>query len=121
MDVVLRDKNGRIVKDLTRDNFKLYETSKKLPIIFFEFVDAGKTRQSRRHPDEAIAPSPQGPSVADIRRIFAFVVDDRTIRNEDLTYVFSLKFFVPKSRMALSISSELELACKRFPVTVKIK
>ncbi|HET8670823.1 MAG TPA: hypothetical protein VFM05_09435, partial [Candidatus Saccharimonadales bacterium] len=29
--------------------------------------------------------------------------------------------FFPKSRMALSNSSELELACKRFPATVRIK
>ena len=87
MDVVVTDKNGRIVKDLTRADFELFENSKKLPISFFEFVDAGKTRQARRQPDEPSAPSPQGPSASDIRRIFAFVVDDLTIRNEDLAYV----------------------------------
>lgn len=87
MDVVVTDKNGRIVKDLTRADFELFENSKKLPISFFEFVDAGKTRQARRQPDEPSAPSPQGPSASDIRRIFAFVIDDLTIRNEDLAYV----------------------------------
>ena len=87
MDVVVTDKNGRIVKDLTRADFELFENNKKLPISFFEFVDAGKSRQPGQQLADAAMPSPQGPSIADVRRIFAFVVDDLTIRNEDLAYV----------------------------------
>ncbi len=87
LDAVVTDKNGRIVKDLTRADFELYENSKKQPISFFEFVHAGKSLRKGERASEITEPPPQGPSSADISRIFAFVVDDLTIRNEDLTYV----------------------------------
>ena len=55
MDVVVTDKNGRIVKDLTKADFELFENNKKLPVSFFEFVEraqnpptAPATRRGRR-------------------------------------------------------------------------
>lgn len=98
LDAVVTDKNGRIVKDLTRADFELYEVGKKQTISFFEFVEAGKNHRKGERASEITMPTPpQGPSSADVSRIFAFVVDDLTIRNEDLTYVREmLKNFVER-------------------------
>jgi VWFA-related protein len=89
VDVVVSDKNGRVVRGLTKNDFEVHESGKKQLINFFEFVDAAKTRSE---PSQGAAPpaqqqSGQGPGEADIRRIFAFVIDDLTIRFEDLTYL----------------------------------
>lgn len=89
VDVVVTDKNGRVVRGLTKNDFELHESGKKQLINFFEFVDATKARseQAQGAARPAQQPSGQGPSEADIRRIFAFVIDDLTIRFEDLTYL----------------------------------
>jgi VWFA-related protein len=86
LDVVVTDKNGRVVRGLTKDDFELYEDRKKQLISFFELVDAVKQRGSQPG-QPSVQPSAQGLSETDVRRIFAFVVDDLTIRYEDLTYV----------------------------------
>jgi VWFA-related protein len=87
--VVVTDRSGRVVSGLTADDFELFEGGKKQQIVFFEYV--GKVKQIRLKgeapkPEEAPLP-PQGPGEADLRRIIAFVIDDLTIRNEDLYYV----------------------------------
>lgn len=92
LDVAVTDKNGQAVRGLTKNDFELYEGGKKQLISFFEFVDAVKGQRSGRQaqgPDAVPSepPSAQGPGASDIRRIFAFVVDDLTIRYEDLTYL----------------------------------
>ena len=100
LDAVVTDRNGRIVKDLTRADFELYEVGKKQTISFFEFVEAGKNHRKGDRASDITEPTPQGPSSADISRIFAFVVDDLTIRNEDLTYVREmLKNFVERQML----------------------
>jgi VWFA-related protein len=88
VDVVVTDKNGRIVRGLTRDDFTLYDKGKKQEINFIDFVDAAagrRTRDGAGQADQTV--SPQGLSEADVRRIFAFVIDDLTIRYEDLSYL----------------------------------
>jgi VWFA-related protein len=86
LDVVVTDKAGKIVRGLPKDSFELYEKGKKQQISFFEYVDANKERTDRAsNPADRL--SGQGPSVADISRIFAFVVDDLTTRPEDLVYI----------------------------------
>jgi VWFA-related protein len=88
LDVVVTDKKGRVVTDLTKSDFELYENGKKQVINFFEFVEAPKRRQAGGAAKEARAPaSPQGPSIGDISRILAFIVDDLTIRVEDLVFI----------------------------------
>ncbi|HKF57478.1 MAG TPA: hypothetical protein VKJ45_18615, partial [Blastocatellia bacterium] len=81
LDVVVTDKNGRVVRGLTKDDFELLENGKKQEIKFLEFVDAGKGQQSGEAARAAAAeaartplPSTQGVSAAEVRRIFAFVV-----------------------------------------------
>lgn len=88
LDVVVTDRAGKIVKGLPKESFELYEKGKKQQIGFFEFVDANKesaNRASTSNPADRL--SGQGPGVADISRIFAFVVDDLTTRPEDLVYI----------------------------------
>lgn len=90
LDVVVTDKNGRVVRGLTKNDFELYESGKKQLISFFELVDTVKDRRQQQPPEgrpTTQQPSGQGPGQADINRIFAFVVDDLTIRFEDLIYV----------------------------------
>jgi VWFA-related protein len=82
LDVVVTDKNGRVVKNLTKDDFTINEAGKKQQINFFEFVDAaGGKIATTATPEEQ---KRQGLTEADVRRIFAFVIDDLTLRNEDL-------------------------------------
>src|SRR5215510_3891527 len=89
LDVVVTDKNGKIVRGLNKEDFELLENGKKQEIKFFEFVDAaGKgPRPAGAPPEAGREPTGQGPGAADVRRIFAFVVDDLTIRPIDLVYV----------------------------------
>ncbi|HXG94250.1 MAG TPA: VWA domain-containing protein [Blastocatellia bacterium] len=89
VDVVVTDKNGRVVRGLTKDDFTLYEKGKKQAISFFEFVDAVKGQQPGNTAKKTDLPveSPQGLSESEVRRIFAFVIDDLTIRYEDLSYL----------------------------------
>ncbi|HLG13263.1 MAG TPA: VWA domain-containing protein [Blastocatellia bacterium] len=90
LDVVVTDKKGRVVSGLGGNDFELSENGKKQQISFFEYVEAASGRrsaspfqQSGARP-EPIQDSPQGLGAGDIRRIFAFVVDDLTVRFEDL-------------------------------------
>jgi VWFA-related protein len=89
LDVVVTDKSGRIVRGLNKEDFTLYDKGKKQEINFVDFVDAVAGRRTpggvATGPDRTV--SPQGLSDADVRRIFAFVVDDLTIRHEDLSYL----------------------------------
>jgi VWFA-related protein len=86
LDAVVTDKNGKVVSGLSKDDFELYEGGKKQLITFFEFVPAGRSVRPTADGKPAVRPSPQTPAAEDIRRIFGFVVDDLTIRFEDLAY-----------------------------------
>ncbi len=88
VDAVVTDKNGQIVRDLTKDDFDIYESGKKQVVSFFEFVDASRKKAGEATPVESPpAGGAEDVSETDVRRIFAFVIDDLTIRNEDLFYV----------------------------------
>ena len=91
LDVVITDKNGRVVKGLTKDDFELFEKGKKQPISFFEFVNAYK--ESRTEDAAATAAhqaASRGLAEKEVSRVFAFVIDDLTVRFEDLSYVREL-------------------------------
>ena len=95
LDVVVTDKKGHVVPGLNKNDFEIYENGKKQQISFFEYVDAikGTRTVDGAAPSESTRPenintiTGQGPSENDIRRIFAFVVDDLMIRYEDLSYL----------------------------------
>lgn len=94
LDVVVTDKRRQIVRGLSKDDFEVFESGKRQQINFFEFVDAGKSRppsDKTRQKEIVKRTEPQalteGLGTSEVRRIFAFVVDDLTIPYEDLAYV----------------------------------
>jgi len=87
-DVVVTDKNDQIVSDLTADDFKITENGKKQEVKFVQFVSADSS--PRLEGSLTVGGKPLDPDVArnlssrDLRRVFAFVVDDLTIPYEDI-------------------------------------
>lgn len=91
LDVVVTDKDGRVVKGLTKEDFTLFDSGKKQQISFFEFFEGGKLRTPSTSPREVAEPvSPGRSGVPDTKRIMAFVVDDLTINQEDLAFLRQL-------------------------------
>jgi VWFA-related protein len=87
-DVVITDKNDRIIPDLKLEDFKVYENGKKQELKFLEFVSG--EAQPRVEGDIKIAGQAleseisRNLSATDLRRVFAFVVDDLTVPSEDV-------------------------------------
>lgn len=89
-DVVVTDKNDRIVGDLSLEDFEVYDDGKRQEVQFMEFVsvDAGRRTEGRLPGRTAsTADLPRDLSARDLKRVIAFVVDDLTIPNEDLVRV----------------------------------
>jgi VWFA-related protein len=93
-DVVVVDKNDHVIPDLTLADFKLFENGKRQDLKFIEFVSADASPRiegsiniegNRIEPDAA-----RNLSARDLRRVFAFVVDDLTIPFADLIGVRNL-------------------------------
>src|SRR6185295_787907 len=88
-DVVVTDKNDQAITDLTADDFKLTENGKRQELQFVQFVSADQS--PRLESSVKVAGRPIDPEVArnlsakDLRRVFAFVVDDLTIPYEDVS------------------------------------
>ncbi len=87
-DVVVTDKNDQIIPDLTLSDFKITENGKRQEVKFVQFVNADAA--PRLEGGVNVAGQPVDPEVArnlsarDLRRVFAFVVDDLTIPFEDI-------------------------------------
>jgi VWFA-related protein len=94
-DVVVTDKNDQIIDDLTLADFKVSENGKKQDVQFLEFVKAGAPNSSAPRTEGTIevGGKPVEPEVSrnltsrDLRRVFAFVIDDLTIPYEDIVTV----------------------------------
>ncbi|MDQ3802836.1 MAG: VWA domain-containing protein [Acidobacteriota bacterium] len=91
-DVVVTDKNERIIPDLKIEDFELYENGKRQDIKFLEFVSV----DTGRRVEGAIPGSTSAPpetefkrelDAAGLKRVVAFVVDDLTIPHADLITV----------------------------------
>ena len=102
-DVVVVDKNERIVSDLKLEDFELYDNGKKQTLKFIEFVSATTGRRvDGDKPSSVTRTTTPGVPLAgeidrqfglaakDIKRVVAFVVDDLTIRLEDINPVRNL-------------------------------
>ena len=95
-DVVVLDKNERIIPDLKLEDFELYDNGKKQDVKFMEFVsvETGRRVEGNRPTVPAsvaeIETATGGLSAKDVKRIVAFVVDDLTISIQDLSAVRSL-------------------------------
>jgi VWFA-related protein len=87
-DVVVTDKNDQIIPDLTINDFKITENGKRQELKFVQFVSSDAA--PRLDGSANVAGQPIDPEVArnlaakDLRRVFAFVVDDLTIPYEDI-------------------------------------
>jgi VWFA-related protein len=89
-DVVVTDKNDKIVKDLKLEDFELYDNGKKQELKFLEFVGVEGADNERR--SEGARPTPKyvepagntGVSARDLKRVVAFVIDDLTMEAVDL-------------------------------------
>lgn len=90
-DVVVTDKNDQVIPDLTINDFKIMENGKRQEIKFAQFVSADAA--PRLDGNVTLGGQPIDPEVAknlssrDVRRVFAFVVDDLTIPFEDIVSV----------------------------------
>jgi VWFA-related protein len=87
-DVVVTDKNEQVISDLSPGDFKVTENGKRQEVKFVQFVNAEAA--PRLEGNVNVAGQPIDPDVArnlsakDLRRVFAFVVDDLTIPIEDI-------------------------------------
>ena len=94
-DAVVTDKNDQIVSDLKLEDFELYDNGKRQEIKFLEFVGLNTAKRVEGTPPalprgvEVEIPS-TGVSAANLKRVIAFVVDDLTIANDDLSRVRDL-------------------------------
>jgi VWFA-related protein len=93
-DVVVTDKNDRVITDLKMDEFKVFENGKRQDVKFMEFVspDAGPRVEGTLNIAGQAAESEvtRNLTARDLRRVFAFVVDDLTIPIEDVSAVRKL-------------------------------
>jgi VWFA-related protein len=93
-DVVVTDKNDRIIADLKMEDFELYDNGKKQDLKFMEFVSVETGRRAEGRPPSAPVTveteTAAGLSAKEVKRIVAFVVDDLTIPIQDISAVRSL-------------------------------
>lgn len=90
-DVVVTDKNDRVVEDLKLSDFEVYENGKRQDAKFMEFISvAGERRTEGTRPGGGLPESARIErelTTRDVRRVVAFVVDDLTIPFADLNTV----------------------------------
>ncbi|MCM3869318.1 MAG: VWA domain-containing protein [Pyrinomonadaceae bacterium] len=101
-DVVVTDKNDKIVSDLGLADFELYDNGKKQDLNFIEFVSATTGRRVEGNKPSSAPLTPAGVpltseidgqpgiSAKDVKRVVAFVVDDLTIPVQDINPVRNL-------------------------------
>lgn len=88
--VVVRDKQGRTVDDLKREDFQVLDNGKQRPISGFTVERRGVTaketgKESDAQPPSPDHPAPQPPAAAS--RFVVFVFDDMHLKAEDLARV----------------------------------
>ncbi|HEY6246514.1 MAG TPA: VWA domain-containing protein [Pyrinomonadaceae bacterium] len=93
-DVVVTDKNDQMISDLKLEDFKVFDNGKKQDLQFIEFAGVGN--EPRVEGSLSVAGQPVEPEISrnvtskDLRRVFAFVIDDLTIPFEDVLKVRNL-------------------------------
>lgn len=90
-DLVVTDKDGKAITDLKLDEFKVTENGKRQDVKFMEFVDVDAG--PRIEGELTVGGKPVDPEIAknlssrELRRVFAFVIDDLSIPFEDVVTV----------------------------------
>lgn len=86
LDVVVTDKDGKPISDLTPDDFEITEDKSKQAITNFSYISLAPTvTVSQPSADSKIAPAPIRPE--EVRRTIALVVDDLGLSFESLASV----------------------------------
>ncbi|MFN2577673.1 MAG: VWA domain-containing protein [Pyrinomonadaceae bacterium] len=92
-DVVVTDKNDKVIPDLKLDDFELYDNGKRQTLSLMEYVgiDTGRRREADRPAGLPLdADISRNLTAKDLKRVVAFVVDDLTIPYEDMATVRQL-------------------------------
>jgi VWFA-related protein len=93
-DVVIVDKDDRVIPDIKLDEIRVSDNGKRQDVKFLEFVApdaAPRIEGSLSIAGKAVeSDAARNLSAGELRRVFAFVVDDLTIPNEDVTTVRKL-------------------------------
>lgn len=86
--VVVRDRDGHVVSNLSKDDFELFDNGKRQEIASFAVEEAGgQTAPDRSLPDVKTPPAP-GTGVDVPTRFVTYFFDDMTIRDQgDLTRI----------------------------------
>lgn len=101
VDVTVTDKNGNVVRDLTPEDFEVYENGKKQDITNFSFVSVDaktvpkETVKQPKATKDSIPLPPVKLKSEQVRRSYALVVDDLGLNFANIFWVReSLKKFV---------------------------
>src|SRR5580765_2001450 len=93
-DVVIVDKDDHVIPDIKLDEIRVSDNGKRQDVKFLEFVtpDAAPRIEGKLSIAGNAVESDAARNLAagDLRRVFAFVVDDLTIPNEDIVNVRKL-------------------------------
>src|SRR5215471_5233991 len=93
-DVVIVDKDDHVIPDIKLDEIKVSDNGKHQDVKFLEFVAPGVTPRIEGNLSIAgnavESDAARNLSAGELRRVFAFVVDDLTIPNEDIFSVRKL-------------------------------
>jgi VWFA-related protein len=93
IDAVVTDRDGRIVKDLTAEDFEIFQDGKRQTVTFAQYVPVISSRAAADGPRPgAIAPTPSmAPTLTPVRgnvqRTLAIVIDDLGLSVEGLFIV----------------------------------
>ena len=110
VDVVVTDKEGRQIRDLTPEDFEISEDKRKQNITNFSYISTlteGDSSAARPDANSSTAVKPAGVNVEPGRRVIAIVVDDLGLSAESITYIpAALKRFItqdmqPKDLVAI--------------------
>jgi VWFA-related protein len=107
LDVVVLDKKGHQISDLTASDFEIYQDKVQMQVqscayIVDQTAPGNQSETSKKSPKPAtpvVAP-PQPMSREQVRRVIAFVIDDLSMNFESIQYArTALKKFVDKQMM----------------------
>ena len=98
IDVTVKDKNGKVVKDLKPNEIEVYENGKKQDVTNFSFIsNARETVATEKNADKTPKPflPPSPVKAEEVKRTIALIVDDLSLSFESISYTRrALKKFV---------------------------